>query len=171
LVEPKVQGNVGACARAARNFGIDDLVLVKPCEIGDEAEKRAMHGLDVLRTARSYDDLESALAKENIDIVHARSRVPAWIAFFACRRTRRVFITTCHGYYSAHFASRPMVWGKLAINAGINPLTALLEIPNGALTEDEYLRQVMAAAANEVAQVAAAQGIKLPYNDAANRTD
>ena len=28
----------------------------------------------------------------------------------------------------------------------------------------------MAAAANEVAQVAAAQGIKLPYNDAANRT-
>lgn len=63
-----------------------------------------------------------------------------------------------------------LIWGKLAINAGINPLTALLEIPNGALTEDDYLRQVMAAAANEVAQVAAAQGIVLPYRDAANRT-
>lgn len=63
-----------------------------------------------------------------------------------------------------------LVWGKLAINAGINPLTALFEVPNGALAEDERLRQVMAAAANEVAQIAAAQGIRLPYNDAANRT-
>ena len=85
---------MGACARAARNFGIDDLVLVKPCEIGDEAEKRAMHGLDVLRTARSYDDLESALAKENIDIVVGTSGVlnkddrryvrnPEWVEDFA----------------------------------------------------------------------------------------
>ena len=63
-----------------------------------------------------------------------------------------------------------LVWGKLAINAGINPLTALLEIPNGALAEDEQLSQMMAAAASEVAQVAAAQGIRLPYEDAARRT-
>jgi 2-dehydropantoate 2-reductase len=62
-----------------------------------------------------------------------------------------------------------LVWGKLAINAGINPLTALLEVPNGALAEDERLRQMMAAAASEVAQVAAAQGIRLPYADAARR--
>jgi 2-dehydropantoate 2-reductase len=63
-----------------------------------------------------------------------------------------------------------LIWGKLAINAGINPLTALLNLPNGALVEDETLRRVMTAAANEVAQVAAAQGIRLPYNDAAKRT-
>jgi 2-dehydropantoate 2-reductase len=62
-----------------------------------------------------------------------------------------------------------LVWGKLAINAGINPLTALLELPNGALAEDENLQQVMAAAATEVAQIAAAQGIRLPYSDAACR--
>lgn len=63
-----------------------------------------------------------------------------------------------------------LVWGKLAINAGINPLTALLEVPNGALAEQESWRQVMAAAAREVAQVAAAQGIRLPFGDAADRT-
>lgn len=62
-----------------------------------------------------------------------------------------------------------LVWGKLAVNAGINPLTALLEVPNGALAEDEGLRQMMSAAANEVAEVAAAQGIRLPYDDAARR--
>ncbi|MBI1877061.1 MAG: 2-dehydropantoate 2-reductase [Chloroflexi bacterium] len=62
-----------------------------------------------------------------------------------------------------------LVWGKLAINAGINPLTALLEVPNGALVENEQWREVMAAAASEVADIAAAQGIHLPYKDAAHR--
>jgi len=63
-----------------------------------------------------------------------------------------------------------LVWGKLAINAGINPLTALLEIPNGKLGQDSNLRQMMFAAATEVARVAAAQGISLPFADAALRT-
>jgi 2-dehydropantoate 2-reductase len=56
-----------------------------------------------------------------------------------------------------------LVWGKLAINAGINPLTALFEVPNGRLAQDEKLREVMIMAANEVAAVAAAQGICLPF--------
>jgi 2-dehydropantoate 2-reductase len=63
-----------------------------------------------------------------------------------------------------------LLWGKLAINAGINPLTALLEVPNGALAENERWQRVMAAAASEVALVAAAQGIYLPYDDVARRT-
>ena len=52
---------------------------------------------------------------EEIDIVHARSRVPAWIAYFAARRTNRVFITTAHGYYRKHYFSRPMGWGKRVV--------------------------------------------------------
>jgi 2-dehydropantoate 2-reductase len=63
-----------------------------------------------------------------------------------------------------------LVWGKLAINAGINPLTALLDVPNGALVENEQWLEIMAAAANEVAYIAAAQGIHLPYDDVARRT-
>jgi lipopolysaccharide heptosyltransferase II len=59
--------------------------------------------------------LAEIIKKEKIDIVHARSRVPAWVAFFACRRTQAVFITTCHGYYSKHFFSRVMGWGKTVI--------------------------------------------------------
>ena len=59
--------------------------------------------------------LISIIEKEKIDIVHARSRVPAWIAFFACRKTQAAFITTCHGYYSKHFFSRVMGWGKTVI--------------------------------------------------------
>ena len=36
----------------------------------------------------------------NIDIVHARSRAPAWSSYFATKFTRRKFVTTFHGTYN-----------------------------------------------------------------------
>lgn len=59
-----------------------------------------------------------------------------------------------------------LVWGKLAVNAAINPLTALHGLPNGALLEDPALRARMRAAAREVGAVAAAQGIVLAADPA-----
>lgn len=58
-----------------------------------------------------------------------------------------------------------LVWGKLAINVGINPLTALLEVQNGLLLESPDAAAVMVQAAEEAAQVAARQGIHLDYAD------
>lgn len=56
-----------------------------------------------------------------------------------------------------------LVWGKLAVNAGINALTALLRVPNGFLITHPLAQRIMAAAALEAQAVAAAQGIDLPY--------
>ena len=36
----------------------------------------------------------------NINIVHARSRAPAWSCYLACLITRKKFVTTFHGFYS-----------------------------------------------------------------------
>ncbi len=58
-----------------------------------------------------------------------------------------------------------LLWGKLVINTGINPLTALLEVPNGALLESPSMMEVMVSAAEETAAVAAALDVKLPLND------
>ncbi len=62
-----------------------------------------------------------------------------------------------------------LVWGKLAVNAAINPLTALLRVPNGFLVKHEVLIDIMKRAAREVENVANAQGITLPYPDASGR--
>jgi 2-dehydropantoate 2-reductase len=62
-------------------------------------------------------------------------------------------------------------WGKLAVNAGINPLTALLRVTNGALVEDAQARGVLDEAAREAAAVAAALGVRLPYRDAAAQAE
>ncbi len=38
----------------------------------------------------------------NINIIHARSRAPAWSCFFAAKITRRKFVTTFHGTYNSN---------------------------------------------------------------------
>ena len=62
LVEPKNEGNVGAVARAMKNFGARDLVLVKPGPLGAEARRRAMHGLSILQAARTVETFDEATA-------------------------------------------------------------------------------------------------------------
>ena len=58
-----------------------------------------------------------------------------------------------------------LIWGKLVINAAINPLTALLRVPNGELLERQTARELLAEAALEAASVAEKRGISLPYPD------
>src|SRR5579862_5114277 len=74
-----------------------------------------VHKKNIFTALRCIGKLVSIIHAEKIDIVDAHSRVPAWIAFFACRRTQAHLVTTCHGYYSDHLFSRVSGWGKLVI--------------------------------------------------------
>ncbi|MEW6388510.1 MAG: 2-dehydropantoate 2-reductase [Thermodesulfobacteriota bacterium] len=54
-----------------------------------------------------------------------------------------------------------MLWEKLLVNVGINPLTALLRVPNGALLDLPQAWELAVAAATEAAAVARAAGLIL----------
>ncbi len=49
---------------------------------------------------RNAAALERLVRAEKVDIVHARSRAPAWAALLASRRTGAHFVTTYHGTYN-----------------------------------------------------------------------
>ena len=61
--------------------------------------------------------------------------------------------------------AQSLIWGKLVVNAAINPLTALLRIPNGTLLELPSAREMMGVLAEETASVAKAENIQLPFSD------
>ena len=63
LVETSHPGNIGAAARALKNMGLDQLVLVRPRQFPHpEATARASGADDVLSRARVVPDLATALA-------------------------------------------------------------------------------------------------------------
>lgn len=53
---------------------------------------------------RNTQRLAEVIRREGVDIVHARSRAPAWSAKWACDRTAAHFVTTYHGTYNARSA-------------------------------------------------------------------
>ena len=62
LVATSHPGNIGAAARALKNMGLDELVLVRPREFPHpEASARASGAEDVLARARVVPDLASAV--------------------------------------------------------------------------------------------------------------
>jgi len=61
----------------------------------------------------------------------------------------------------AHPEILTLLWEKLLINAGINALTALLRVPNGALAKLPEAWELAVAAAVEAQAVARAAGIKV----------
>ena len=72
-------------------------MLICKCVGVDDALQRLDQRLELVRAAvRALDD-----GAEQVDLVHARSRAPAWSAWSAAKRTRIPFVTTFHGTYSA----------------------------------------------------------------------
>jgi glycosyltransferase involved in cell wall biosynthesis len=55
------------------------------------------------RIWRNAARLAALIRGQHVDIVHARSRAPAWSAWLAARRTGAHFITTYHGTYNENF--------------------------------------------------------------------
>lgn len=50
---------------------------------------------------RNIERLAELIRGQAVDLVHARSRAPAWSALYAARRTGRPFVTTFHATYGA----------------------------------------------------------------------
>ncbi len=64
-----------------------------------------------------------------------------------------------------------LLWEKLIINCAINPLTALLDRPNGAIVQDTELREISGAVAREALRVARTHGVVLSEAEAVARVE
>ena len=68
LVEPQIEGNIGAVARCLRNFGLHELrILRHEGEFSDETRNRAKHAQGVLDDCQIHNDWESCF--EDINLV------------------------------------------------------------------------------------------------------
>ena len=73
LHRPQLSENIGACARAIKNFSFKKLILINPKPIypNDKILATSVGAKDIISQSKKYDTLEQALAK--IDVVIATS--------------------------------------------------------------------------------------------------
>ena len=73
LHKPQLSENIGACARAIKNFNFKKLVLINPKPIfpNDKILATSVGAKDIINQSKKYDNLENAL--EKIDILIATS--------------------------------------------------------------------------------------------------
>lgn len=116
-----------------------------------------VHSKNPLVIVANAARLARIIRKEGVDLIHARSRAPAWSALMAARRTKTAFVTTWHGAYHAgsplkRLYNSAMARGDLviansaftaaAVRAVSDPGQRLVIIPRGADIEEFNLRQV-----------------------------
>jgi glycosyltransferase involved in cell wall biosynthesis len=72
-----------------------------------------------IRCLKYIGKLKRFLRRERVDILHLRSRLPAWIGYLAWKSLppsrRPGLVTTFHGFYSVNFYSTIMTKGELVI--------------------------------------------------------
>ncbi len=73
LHKPQLSENIGACARAIKNFDFKKLVLINPKPIfpNDKILATSVGAKDIIKKSKNYDTLQKALGK--IDILIATS--------------------------------------------------------------------------------------------------
>ena len=73
LHKPQLSENIGACARAIKNFDFNELILVnpKPTFPNDKILATSVGAKDIIKQSKNYDNLEDAISK--IDIIIATS--------------------------------------------------------------------------------------------------
>ncbi len=119
-------------AQALTNAGHGAIVVSAPGRLVRELEAcGARHiplavGAKRLSSLAHIRALRHVIVENRVDIVHARSRLPAWLAYFALNplrdSERPAWITTVHGPYTVNRYSRIMVSGEavIAISEFIN---------------------------------------------------
>lgn len=85
----------------------------------------------VLRNARM---LARLLGEHNVALVHARSRIPAWTARLACRRTHTPFVTTWHGVHANTIPGKKLYNSVLASGDRVIAISAHI----GRMLRQEY---------------------------------
>jgi len=122
LNEGGVERGVVELSRELVKLGHESIVISRGGKLVPRIE--AEGGQHVMLDIRSKNPLSAParvlrlrrlLRKLQPDVLHARSRVPAWIAWLANRSLQLPFVTTVHGFNSVNAYSRVMTFGDRVI--------------------------------------------------------
>ncbi|HOO55364.1 MAG TPA: glycosyltransferase family 4 protein [bacterium] len=93
-----VVSNGGALVSRLKSAGIEHITL-------------PVHRKSLLTVREMAQKVRKIVDEREIHVVHAHSRVPAWVSYFALRGSKTAFVITAHGQYAPHLGSKVMAKG------------------------------------------------------------
>ncbi|NLY53588.1 MAG: glycosyltransferase family 4 protein [Firmicutes bacterium] len=110
--------HVISLAKALQRTGLRVLVASNGGRLVPELEAAgikhypvALHARNPLALLRSIDIIKRIVQSEDVRLMHAHARIPAWVAQRVGRATGVPLVTTYHGCYSAHWFLRLFTTG------------------------------------------------------------
>ncbi|ACT57765.1 glycosyltransferase family 4 protein [Hirschia baltica] len=87
---------------------------------GELVRRESLPSKNPIKIFQNAGWLQQIISKENVSLIHARSRAPAWSAYWASKATHIPFVTTYHGAYNAksalkHWYNSVMARGNIVI--------------------------------------------------------
>lgn len=95
--------NAGAKAIIVSNGGSR---LNELARIGVTHIQMPVHSKNPVVMWKNIHRIRALISRHIVNIVHVRSRAPAWSAFYACKKTSARFVTTCHAPYNIQNKSK-----------------------------------------------------------------
>ena len=102
----EVAGAIGAAGGRAIVLSEGGRLVQQLRDTGAELEFFPAAAKSPIRLLWNAYRIANIVRREGVDLIHARSRAPAWSAFVAARRTGVPFVTTYHGAYSERNAAK-----------------------------------------------------------------
>ncbi len=107
LVTGGVERGTIDVALALKDAGFRALVASSGGPMQRELSRAGIDHIELPLASKNYftmrsnaEELAKIIHSEGVDIIHARSRAPAWSAYWASQRTGIRFVTTFHGTYN-----------------------------------------------------------------------
>lgn len=100
------QGCIDICAELTKAGAIPYIVshggtrLHEIARAGGTHINLPVHSKNPIVMMNNTRTLKKLIRQYDVDIVHARSRAPAWSCYQACKATNARFVTTCHAPYN-----------------------------------------------------------------------
>lgn len=132
------QGCIDICGELAKAGAIpyvvshDGMRIHEILRAGGTHINLPVHSKNPLVMLRNIRALKKLIRQYDVDIVHARSRAPAWSCYHACKGTGARFVTTCHAPYNIQSEAKKFYNSSIARGERVIAISHFIA---------EYLRQ------------------------------
>ena len=144
LNEGGVERGTVELSRELVKHGVESIVISAGGKLADQIEEDGGQHIcfdvcskNIFTAPLRATQLHRMIKSLKPDVLHARSRIPAWLTYLANKNLHKPFVTTVHGFNSVNMYSKVMTYGDhvICVSSTIkNYIQKYYQVPDNRIT-------------------------------------